>query len=377
MKSLIPLLTAINNNQLTLDISSMDNNLIDFSINAGMGTYLKYCSQNSQQPVEQATSQLLLSAELTAKIITTNILNALNEILTHSKQCSSNIILLKGIAHCQSYYPAPWFRIMSDIDLLISKKDTDMLESILIQLKYKQTSKNSHEYYETHHHSMPFYNKKNNTWIEVHTHLFSNTTDVINDDLFNIKKMAMNTMPMKSHQYNDNIKQFSPEFHLIYTCVHWAEDYNLYKTCIQFTDIILLIRQQPFDWLKVSTELNNTASASSVFLALSYLKQSGIIEIPNSFFSSFKLRYKNMGAVNRYILYTIIDNYFLGKKQYSKIANENNLKIIWKTLLKPNTSFNNLILLPCNLLFPPENANRFKISFLFKRFLNLFHKRDA
>jgi len=373
MNSLLPLLKAISHNQQNLNIDGADTQLINFATDSGMAVYLKYCAQKSVDNLPTDNKNKILAAELTVKIITNTLLKALKEILKSSDQCHDDIILLKGIAHAQSIYPSPWFRIMSDIDILVSEFDSKVLNIILLNLGYVQTSHNPQAYYDEHHHCMPYYNKKNNIWIEVHTHLFSNTTDVKHDKLFHLQNILNSTYPIEKKSYNKNIKQLAPELHLIYTCVHWAEDYNLHKTCIQFTDIILLINNTNMDWNIINKWLNNTASASSVFLALSYLNSANIIQIPQSFFDHCQLKNKNMGLINRTILYKIIDNYLLGKTQYSKRLNENNLKIIWSTLLKPNSSFINLFLVINNLIFPPDNKNKFKAKYTFNRILKLFY----
>jgi len=374
MKSLLPLLQAIGHDKLNLDISNINTPLINFITDSGMAAYFNYCTQNSANSLPETDKNKIYSATLTAKIITNTLLNSLKEILDSSDQCHSDIILLKGISHAQCLYPSPWFRIMSDIDLLVSEIDLEIMKNILFELGFIQTSINPQKFYDSHHHIMPFHNKKNNVWIEIHTHLFSTTTDVRKDSLFNINEIGKNSCDIKNTPYHKNVKKLCPELHLIYTCVHWAEDYNLYKTGLQFTDIILLIKRENIDWIKTVNWLSNTTSASYVYLALSYLEQSDAIEIPTDFFKSCNLKHKNMGYLNKYILFKIIDNYFLGKKRYNNFFNENNLKIIWSTLLKPSPSLHNLFFLPINIVFPPANADRFKLHFITNRILSLFVK---
>jgi len=376
MKSLIPLLAAISHNLTTLNIRDMSDDLIDFSIDLGMGVFLKHCSKNALQASKPATTQLLISVELTAKLITNNLLNAVKEILILSEQCTDDVILLKGISNCQRYYPEPWFRIMSDIDLLVSEKDAQAFETILLKLGYQQTSKNSHDFYEFHHHSMPFYNKKNNVWIEVHTHLFSKTTHAKHDKLFSIEQINKNTAQPFNSVYYKNVKQLSTELHLIYSCVHWADDFSTHKSCMQLTDIILMLKNNdiPLDWHKINNWLYDTNSASCVFLALSYLHKSKIIEIPPLYFNNVKLKHYNMGFINVFILHNIIDNYFMQGKNYGRFLTENNIIIIWETLLQAKTSWINILQIPLNILFPPDNINRFKLSLMTKRFFNVFKR---
>lgn len=373
MKSLLPLIEAIGHDRQELEIGNIDDQLVQYIINSGLASYLNYSIQNTK--TININYDTLVAAELTAKIITNTQIQAIKEITNAAKHDVTEITLLKGISLCQNYYPFPHFRIMSDIDILILEKDICSLDKVLNSLGYKQSSDNPDEYYDTHHHCKPYYNEKNNVWVEAHTHLFSNMTPVLNDTLFKPENIRENRLNMNNQVFGGNVKYLCPELQLIYTCTHWAEDFNPHKTSIQFIDIILLIKNNGngLDWIKTTNWLNNTASASYAYLILSFLHKHNIVKIPDIYFKSINLKYSNMGFINRYILYKLILNYMLGKRTYNSVFNENNVRIIWKTLLKPASSFSNLIQTPWNIIFPPEKENRYKTSYIISRIRNLIN----
>jgi len=366
MKSLLPLLMAISKEKLNLDISAIDNELIDFSISAGIAPYLKYCSQESDKTPNKDISTKLVSSELSAKFITRSMYNSLRLVLNHLQKDTEGIVLLKGIAVGKSYYPRDWLRLMGDIDLLVHSSDIPKIKTTLFKLGYKQISHNPAEFYESHHHLMPFYNARLDTWIEVHTNLLTDASLAKNDTLFNIDNIYSNTIPA-SEQISYE-KQLSTDMQLIYTCVHWAEDYSSYKGCLQLIDIIHLVKciNDKSDWPSLSEKLKATKSASIVYLAISYLIKHNIIEI-NSIQFEKDLKKNNISILNRYILFTIIDTYFIKGKCYGSIFSENNVKIIWKTLIQPRNSFINLLNIPWNILFPPDNKQRFSFELLIIR----------
>ena len=372
MKSLFPLLQAIATDTASLDTSEISDELLDFSINAGVAGLLQYYSKKNI-----THNSRLISAELTAKIITHTQLQALKEILEANAAEITEIILLKGISTCQEYYPKPHLRIMSDIDLLVSEENIKKLESVLSNSGYRQTSDCSDEYYSEHHHSMPFYNKQNNVWIEVHRHLFSQPNPVLNDELFRIDNILKQTIPTSYYRSMPEIKRLSAELQLVYTCNHWCNNIKLHKSCAQIIDIIFIIksRKDELFWSNLFELTNNTLSASNITLILSFLNKRDIIQLPESYIDSFDLKYNNMFSLNRWILHKIINNLMLGENNTGKILTENNISIIWSTLLLPSSSLYNLLRLPWNIAFPPNLKDRYKLSLLLLRIRNMLFSK--
>ena len=360
MKPLPLLLKTINSNKRDLKLTSLNNESINFALDCGLGPYLNYCSS------DEFDHPSLLSSELTAKIITNTQLQALKSIIDIASPEVDQIILLKGIAICQNYYPQPHYRIMGDIDLLVSEKDQHTLERVLFDLGYQQKSNQDPEFYQAHHHSMPFYNSKNGVWIEVHTHIVSKSSIAQHDKLFSIQNIMNNLVPMDGNAYPENIKCLSAEFQLVYACVHWAEDLHMYKGAVQLIDMVLLINNhnKGLDWKKITSWVDNTASASYLYLLLSYLNKRQVLDIPSSVIHSINLKKSNMGYINRSLLYLIIDSFIPEKAHQNPFMNNNTLGVIWTRLLKPSTSLINIMILPWNILFPPNASQRYNLNFL-------------
>jgi Uncharacterised nucleotidyltransferase len=367
MKSLLPLVKAISRGNTDLNTQCISDRLTDFTIDSGVAAFLIFCSKNTQH------KSTLKAADLTAKIITHVQLQALEDLLQIATPEIKEIILLKGICTCQNIYPRPHLRIMGDIDILVHKNDSELLKNTLQALGYQQQSPFPESFYQFHHHSMPFYNEKNNVWIEVHKHLFSGSNPALKDSVFSTENIFKNSIIMNAHKFPENVKQLCPELQLIYTCVHWADELKIHKACVQIIDMILLIKNngEGLDWAKIFSWISNTSSASSVFLLLSYLDKYNLSELPKNHTNSYKLKHRNMGIINTLILHKIISLYVMGKKPCNSIFNENNLTIVWFTLLQPSPSIVNLIQLPWNIIFPPKQKNRFTLRLLLSRIKNM------
>ncbi|VAW61312.1 hypothetical protein MNBD_GAMMA10-2061 [hydrothermal vent metagenome] len=369
MNSLTPLLRAISTNKKVLSIESINPQLIEFSISSGLAALIKFYSSTLLDKHPSEYSDMLTAAELTAKIITHVQIGALDDLLRAATALTGDIILLKGIAICQSHYPQPQMRIMGDIDLLVSAKDARQIKDILLDKGYQQISERSEAFYQAHHHIMPFYNEANNVWFEVHTHLFSGANPVLEDALFDIENIFKNTVSMGMDKYTCEVKQLCPELQLIHTCSHWAEELKFNKACLQIIDMIFLIqnRGNGIDWNKTFKWVDGTACASHLYLILSYFDKYKLVNLPDNYSGLFKLKHHNMGRLNRYILHYIIHQYILGAKSTGCILTVSNLEIIWGTLISPQTSIINIVRLPWNVIFPPEEANRYKLSRILSR----------
>jgi hypothetical protein len=95
------------------------------------------------------------AAYLTTRFINEIQRETLNEILVTSEGRLSPITLLKGSSTGTDLYPQPYLRVMRDLDVLVDPGEQPKLEKILLELGFRQQSKNSHEFYAKHHHSMP------------------------------------------------------------------------------------------------------------------------------------------------------------------------------------------------------------------------------
>jgi len=294
--------------------------------------------------------------------------------LKESKGLSNQIILLKGISTSVLYYPKPYMRIMGDIDLLVSKDDQVILENICVKLGYEQTSEQPASFYETIHHSMPFYHQDKKVWIEIHTSLFPKSSQLSLEDAFDYEYIIQNTQ--SSEIENTPSTHISTPISLIYTCSHFVHEHNWGKGIIRIIDIIYILNkiEENNSWNALLLEVNGSITNSAyLYIILTFLHETEIFIVRKQVLQSLKIKQKSQNVFSLFILHKIMYKYILEGHDFGKITSINNINIIWNTLINSQCNpLTNLSMIIWNLLFPPGKTNRYSLSKMSSRVRNIF-----
>jgi hypothetical protein len=334
--------------------------MIRHLLDGGLGPLGYYVSQHLRgQAVSTTTWARLQGADLTARLLTAGLHDALEDIFRARPNLAAQVTLLKGIASSQLYYPAPHLRTMGDIDLFVPQEKKAEFETLLQQLGYQQRSWLPASYYDDHHHSMPFYHLAKNVWIEVHTSLINPNSILSGEEVFSVGNVRANLQPMLFRGIRTN--RMSDEMQLVYTCSRWADELDPVRGMHPMLDVLLLLktRQQALDWDKVIRWLQHSSAAARVYLLLTYLVHTGLLAFPQGIAVRIAVASHRIGRINTAILYRLITAYLMQGKTFDRIATKNNVGIIWGTLLRPKSGWLNLLSLPPALLFPPGDTQRF------------------
>lgn len=304
---------------------------------------------------------------MVAQLSMSDALDALEEILVASAEIVREIILLKGISACQYLYPMPHLRTMGDIDLLVPVHSRQRFETLLFDLGYRQQSNRPAGYYESHHHSMPFFHPARQIWVEVHTALFSNA-NVASDPVFSPAHIGSQTMPIRFRGNEAN--RLTPEQEMIYIATHWALERKCFAGgVLPFVDLAFLIHRHghALDWENVCGRLRGSRSATYLYLMLRFLEKHEVVSIPALAMRQLSAVLQYPPGMNETILHGMIERYTMRGKPFGKVTTEANLGIIWDTLLTPQATWKNVLRVPGNILFPPGQPRRFSLTFQFAR----------
>lgn len=89
-------------------------------------------------------------------------------------------VLLKGAMHLVSdVYADTGVRIMSDIDLLVARKDVDKCLTALHELGYQSEPDSEHDYPEYHHHCAPLFRPGDYASLEIHRELTEGSAEIL------------------------------------------------------------------------------------------------------------------------------------------------------------------------------------------------------
>lgn len=368
MIGLIPILRAQGSGRKNFDLNLLDPATIRWAIHAGLGPLINHVHRDRCSRISDSASRdALRSADLAAKLVMADMLEALEEILAASADMASEIILLKGISTCQYLYPEPHLRTMGDIDLLIPKHSQQKLETLLLDLGYRQQSSRPAEFYETHHHGMPFFHSTKHQWIEIHTALLSNQ-NVASDRVFSSKHVESQVVPLLFHGYKTN--RLSYEQEMVYIAVHWAFERKCFVGgVIPLVDMMYLFQKHgdEIDWDHLMPLLNGSQTAVYLNLMLRFLQKFNIVHLPNKLMARIASTQKNPLGVSETILHDLIENYSMRGKLPGRIASEANIGLLWETLLRPCPAWLNMVSASWSILSAPKNPRRFSPSFQLAR----------
>jgi hypothetical protein len=348
-RQLISLLQAAFQGRRDLMLSAFDEARIHWAIETGLGPFLYHITQADPQTVMSPYWPFLQGADLLARMLTSEQLEATGEILEVCAGRIPPLTLLKGISICDQYYPEPHLRPMRDIDLLVEETNLPVVESLLYKLGYRQQSHNSPEYYETHHHLMPFVHPQRGVWVEVHRRLFSANTRVGTDKVFGGDHLKTQLRPSAFH--GRQITRLSDALQIVYIASHWASDLKCRGGMVAMLDLIYLLKntQEEVRWEQILDWLDGTAASTYLYLMLFYLHTHHLIIVPPEILQGLFMRQRSFGTLNLKIVHALIDRYIVDGYPLGRVFNSGHLDTLWKTLLLPGPPFGNLLRVPWNV----------------------------
>lgn len=376
MLGLIPILRAEGPCHSDCDLNLLDPDTIRWAIHAGLGPWIYHVHKDRLFQISDVASRdALRNADLAAKLVMADILGALEEILAASADMASEIILLKGISTCQYLYAEPHLRTMGDIDLLIPLHSQQRLETVLLDLGYRQQSSQSAEFYKTHHHSMPFFHPIKHQWVEIHTALLSNKS-VASDRVFSSMHVASQVVPILFHGYKTN--RLSYEQEMVYIAAHWAFERKCFVGgVIPALDMMYMIQKQgdEMDWDHLLPLLDGSQTAVYLNLLLRFLQKNNVIHLPNNLMTRIASTQKYPLGINEAILNYLIGNYSMRGKPQGRMASEANLGLLWDALLRSRPAWLNLACAVWSVLSASHNPRWFSPSFQLARISRMLGRR--
>ena len=347
---LLSLLRAAYQSRDDLELATFNEYQIRWAVETGLGPLL---FQNTKADPEAANSpfwQLLKSADLTAQVLSGEQLNAMGEILEACEERGHVLTLLKGISICDQHYPTAHLRIMGDIDFLVENRDLPSVEATLLELGYRQQSERPLEFWEKHHHSMPFFHPERGIWVEVHRGLFPPESKLGAAKAFRPQNIKTQVMP--SEFLGKKVTRLSAELQLVYIACHWADGLHVIGGMVPMLDIIYLLRntKDKFSWEKVLDWLDDSSTCTRLYLILTYLYKYQLIGVPPEILHELFLRQRSFGTINLKILHAFMDRHLVDGRPFGRMLSLRNLHILCQTLLLPGPPIRNFMLVPKNLM---------------------------
>ena len=335
---LISLLEAIANERGDLPLNGFDDGIVAWAIQSGLGPLfyraVKDDPNNSACPAWYA----LKAADLTARVVVGDHLDAMEEILDACRGQVPPITLLKGISIAEECYPEPHLRLMRDLDFLIEKKSLPRVTAVLEQLGYRQHFEDSAPRYDTHHHAAPFFHEEKNVWVEVHHGLLAPRKSATRAVIFKPETFAGQLRP--SQFRGREVRRLSCELHLVYLATHWAQDFHKVGGMVALVDTMVLMKHyaKELSWQWILDSIRGSVAAAYLYLLLSYLQLYKLVQIPSDIMEDLSRNQPSFKKIGLETAHAIIDRYYVGGKPLGWFSKKK-VTVIWQILTLPGPTF--------------------------------------
>jgi hypothetical protein len=347
-RSLARLLDAARRDRADLSVADFDAEQVRWAVTAGLGPWLRRCTVQDPSTSNSPLWPLVQGADLTARIIAAEIVDAMEEIIDVAERHLPPLTLLKGISLCEQYYPEPHLRTMGDIDILVDDDALSALRARLIELGYRPQSHYPPEFYETHHHATPLFHPRRRVWVEVHRGLFPPSSCVGSDEVFGRERVRAELQP--SLFRGRSVNRLGDELQLVYLASHWAFGFTRERAMVGLLDVIRLLDQASLRWERILPWLEGSFASTYVYLLLTYLARRGLADLDPSILEGLRRRQRSFGRANLAALHAVIDRHVVEGRPFDRVVSERTFGILWQTLLSPGRSSRNMLRLGWRLL---------------------------
>jgi hypothetical protein len=298
--------------------AAVDDRQLAWLLEAGLGPALYRALGNAVDCIPAAWRQMLLSADLTARIRHAKRVDCAVEIIDACENVGVRPTLLKGISISDQHYPVPHVRPMGDIDVLIPPQDYQSVESAILLRGY---DKSDYSESDGQHHGPPLHHPERDVWVELHTVLYPRDSPLRAGTLFSPARVASRTAG--SMFGGKPVDRLLDELQLVYIASSWMND--LIRSRVQpsflaslFDAIHLLkAKQQTLDWDRLLGWLDNEIAAASVYVMLAYLPRFGITPMPPSTMADLGARQRIVGAINLRLIHAMLDHYLIRGRRWN------------------------------------------------------------
>lgn len=348
--SLIRLLQAASQGRRDVSLATFDERQGRWAIETGLGPLLAYTTATDPQAAISPLWPAVQGTALLSRLQTAEQFAAMDELLEACEGQVPPLTILKGISIADQHYPVAHLRPMRDIDILVDAKTLPIVAALLHTLGYRQQSHRSPEFYDSHHHLMPFVHPQRGIWIEVHRGLFPPGGHLGAEPIFGLDRFTAQLQPSTFH--GRTVMRLTDAFQLVYIAAHWAYELPGLGGTVALLDVIYLLKnsrhvlggESIVDWLQGSS-----VAAAYVYLLLTYMARYHLIDIPSEMLRALARRQQAFGALNLHLIHRLLDRYVVDGHPHGRVCNAHHLEIIWKTLLQPGHPWGNFLRVPWNL----------------------------
>jgi hypothetical protein len=356
--SLLSLLEALSTERHDLSLHDFNDGHIDWAIHSGLGPVCFRAVKDNPENLASPYWHLLKAADLTARMIAAEHVEAMGDIIDASRGEVPHLTLLKGISIGEEHYPEIHLRPMRDLDFLVPETSLARMQTLLGRLGFEPKTTSPPALYENHHHLVPLFNRERHVWVEVHHRLLSSKNHASYDSVFDIA--TVRSQICRSKFQGRDVSRLNSEFQVVYLATHWAEDFKSIGGLIAIMDLMLLLqgRGDPLRWEIIFEWLKGSSAAMYVYLLLSYMVRSRLINLPDEILHRLYAIQRFFGKLTLAAAHALIDHFMVDGRRFGAVLNRRNLSVAWESLTLPIALPTKLLVLPYNISVP----SRFRVQ---------------
>lgn len=350
-------MAALAEGRQDLSLASFTEREVDWAVATGLGPILHHVTQDDSERDRCSTWNTVLSADLTARVISSGQHAAMLEILEHCRDVAP-ITLLKGISFADRLYPEPHQRILRDLDFLVPRADYPAVEQILLRLGYQQEETHRRRFYEeSHHHAPPFRHPGTGNWVEVHWGLVPLDEPQAGEPAFGLETITAESVELDFQGLRT--RRLGNELELLHLASHWGTGEKIVGGMVVLFDATLVLTRSPaIDWSKIGCWLGETASAIDFLFLASYLEDRALVAVPHGVVDKDRLRRAKVGSAGVALLHRLIDRHIVDGRDPRWPMTEAAFGRLWRELLRPGPAWRNYLRLARYLLPAPLRGKR-------------------
>ena len=268
-----------------------------------------------------ARKDALLSAELTAQVVCGALADTAAEVIDICRTLPTDVTLLKGISVSHQHYPAAHLRPMSDIDVLIDPTAYQSVEAALLRQGYGRDP--SWPAGLVMHHGTPLFHPGRRVWVELHTRLFPEGSDVGRGLIFSPSNVA--ALSVGSSFGGRPVRRLTNELQLVYIATTWMRDLVHGKMQPSYLnallDVVHLLRTSGLQlgWGPLLQSVDNDMVAAFLYVTLGYVARHGLGHVAPEALPKLAARQKLVGALQMKLIHATLDRYLIGARPWNLV----------------------------------------------------------
>lgn len=355
---LLPLFQALVAGQSRFELDSLPPADVARALENGFGPILARVTRDAA--ARGSVPEAILAADLTSRVMTADMLDALTDLLRLSAEAGCHPVLMKGCATCLQYYPEPHLRTMGDLDLLVGSDEWLRIEPLLRADGFEDTHGTlPRSWYEGHHHSVPLWHPQRRIWIELHTRLYPPWSPLAAEERLSPKAINESLTPIELG--GQEVRVFNHELQLVYTATRWAQMPSLQRGAFPILDLALLIAMHggTLDWQRTCAMVDGTWGATALRLMLTYLDRWELARVPAPVLLHLARqdRFTNRAAIA--VLHGLITTFVIEGRPLGRVISSRNWRTAWSTIVGPSSPWTKPFRLAAGIAFPVSERDTF------------------